>query len=45
MPALTLVHLAANPAAERDWLALLLSRFDLTHLISPNFSAVAPGAL
>jgi hypothetical protein len=45
MPALTLVHLAGTPAAERDWLALLLSRFDLTHIISPDFSAVVPGAL
>jgi hypothetical protein len=45
MPALTLVHLTANPAAERDWLALLLSRFDLTHITSTDFSAVVPGAL
>jgi hypothetical protein len=45
MPALTLVHLSANPAAERDWLALLLSKFDLTHITSTDFSAVMPGAL
>jgi hypothetical protein len=45
MPALTLVHLNATPAAERDWLALLLSKFDLTHITSTDCSAVVPGAL
>jgi hypothetical protein len=45
MPALTLVHLNATPAAERDWLALLLSRFEITHITSTDFSAIVPGAL
>jgi hypothetical protein len=45
MPALTLVHLNDTPAAERDWLALLLSRFDITHVVSADFSAIVPGAL
>lgn len=45
MPALTLVHLNDTPAAERDWLAVLLSKFELTHIVSTDFSAVVPGAL
>jgi hypothetical protein len=45
MPVLTLVHLHATPAAERDWLALLLSKFEINHITSTDFSAIVPGAL